>query len=78
MNWIRDYNVIYNGKMYENCVECRVHTGQCTGLRGNKSTHYIRMIEVIYVDEEGYLDVIANRENRFKFVRKPEVIVCED
>ena len=69
MNWIRDYNVHFDGKVYERCVECRTHTAM---------TRDLTEIEVIYINEEGMLDVLTNVASKFKFVRKPQVIVCED
>lgn len=78
MNWIRDYNVHFAGKVYENCVECRIHTDICRGLRKNKSTRDIRTAEVIYINDEGKLDVLAGASERFKFIKKPVEIKCDD
>lgn len=78
MNWIRDYNVHFAGKVYENCVECRIHTDICCGLRKNKSTRDIRTAEVIYINDEGKLDVLAGAPEKFKFIKKPVEIKCDD
>lgn len=78
MNWIRDYNVHFAGKVYENCVECRIHTDVCYELRKNKSTRDIRTAEVIYINDEGKLDVLAGAPERFKFIKKPVEIKCDD
>lgn len=78
MNWIRDYNVHFAGKVYENCVECRIHTDVCYALRKNKSTRDIRTAEVIYINDEGKLDVLAGAPERFKFIKKHVEIKCDD
>lgn len=69
MNWIKDYNVNYEGKVYENCIECRTYTDM---------TRNLTEMEVIYINEEGMLDVLTDVASKFKFVRKPQVIKCED
>lgn len=69
MNWLKDYNVKYKGKVYENCVECRTHTD---------TTRDLTIMEVIYINEEGEMDILTGTTDNFKFVRKPQVIKCED
>ncbi|BBK23870.1 hypothetical protein Aargi30884_27730 [Amedibacterium intestinale] len=78
MNWISNYNVLFDRKLYENCMECRVHTNLSYGLRSNKSTRDIRTAEVIYINDEGKLDVLAGAPERFKFIKKPVEIKCDD
>ena len=78
MNWISNYNVLFDRKLYENCMECRVHTNLSYGLRSNKSTRDIRTAEVIYINDEGKLDVLAGAPESFKFIKKPVEIKCDD
>ena len=78
MNWVSNYNVLFDRKLYENCVECRIHTDVYRGLRSNKSTRDIRTAEVIYINDEGKLDVLAGAPESFKFIKKPVEIKCDD
>lgn len=78
MNWVSNYNVLFDRKLYENCMECRIHTDVCCGLRKNKSTRDIRTAEVIYINDEGKLDVLAGAPERFKFIKKHVEIKCDD
>lgn len=78
MNWLKDYNVKYKGKVYKNCVECRVNTVESWNTRHNGSTNVIEEMEILYIDGDGMLDVLTNSASEFKFVRKPQVIKCED
>lgn len=78
MNWVSNYNVLFDRKLYENCVECRIHTDVYRGLRKNKSTRDIGTAEVIYINDEGKLDVLAGAPESFKFIKKPVEIKCDD
>ena len=62
--WIKDFNVIYKGELYKNCVSFReeiyIH------LKETK----IEKIMILYIDENGMLNVIHDDVKEFKFVRK--------
>lgn len=62
--WIKDFNVIYKGELYKNCVS--VH--DMSKLELEKVT--IKRLEIRYIDENGTLNVMQDDVKEFKFVRK--------
>lgn len=65
MQWINDFNVIYKGELYKNCVSFvpSVHME-------DDRTVTIEEVEILYIDENGSIKAIRDKAELFKFVRK--------
>ncbi len=62
--WIKDFNVIYKGELYKNCVcvheRIEIHLEKATIVK----------LEIMYIDENGTINIMQDYVKKFKFVRK--------
>lgn len=64
MQWINDFNVIYKGELYRNCVSFVPFMY----MEDNVIT--VKETEILYIDENGSIKAIRDKAELFKFVRK--------
>lgn len=83
MDWVRDYIVFHKGKEYKNCVS--IESAETMYSDNNyEGACYINeyeeklLVKILYINEKGKLCYIEGDAEEFIFIKKPEVIICND
>lgn len=82
MDWIRNYTVFYKGEEYKNCVN--IDDEITYSDTKHEEACYIdeyeekMLVKILYINEKEKLCYIEDDAEEFIFIKKPEVIICND